>query len=149
MLTNERKFRIHITFIVNLEIIMWKITLYLLFVALPMWGITSFFDENPTTSENIKTESVLTSSEKTPTDGAILGSIITNKSNIALSIYNEKSQISKPIEASGDYFLKGFEDGIYTIEIVSQDTPNIQFEKFEEVIIRTGEVTALGTVTID
>ena len=125
---------------------MWKITLYLLFVALPMWGVTSFYGENSASITELETASAISATEETPSDGAILGSIIADESLLTIKVHNKTSEFCKVMEASGDYFIKGFQDGIYTVEIVSTNLNDERSEIFKEVEIRQGEVTALGTV---
>ncbi|MCH2489781.1 MAG: hypothetical protein MK211_06490 [Flavobacteriales bacterium] len=124
----------------------WKISIYLLFIALPTWVVTETFTMN----ETEETEEVVTvNNNEAPTDGAILGSVIAPDADIIIQGSNGNDIITGETNELGEFFIKGFEEeGFYTITIQAIKDTKVASHTFKEVEIRMGEVTALGTVDL-
>ncbi|NND88326.1 MAG: carboxypeptidase regulatory-like domain-containing protein [Flavobacteriaceae bacterium] len=128
----------------------WKIGTYLLLIAMPLSLFTSESDfKNARTSavnfvaENVEEEEAL------PNDGAILGSVIAPNAEVVIKASNGDIIRTGTTDENGEFFINGFEAGNYTICIQANDQERIATHTFEDVEIRIGEVTALGTVTIE
>lgn len=144
----------------------WKISLYLLFIGLPAAVVTSMVEEN--TNDNGAQDIAmvhhseatdgakdfeLVEKEEAPSDGAILGSVITEKpaADVQISATNGSETITGTVESNGEFFINGFEKGTYTVSIVTKNENGApdNIEVFNDVEIGIGEVTALGTVNFD
>ena len=129
-----------------------KISMYLLFVALPLFIITSFFENNEMDNKNFKNEASIAKAMENPQDGAILGSVIAPNASILIKGINDrkgKVEVRGKTDENGEFFINGFDEGTYTITIEANKNKEITTYTFNDVEIAIGEVTALGTVTIE
>ncbi|MCW8980067.1 carboxypeptidase-like regulatory domain-containing protein [Altibacter sp.] len=99
--------------------------------------------------EDNSIERIPANEEDTPTDGAILGSIIAPDAQVVIKGSNGEEKIIGMADSNGEFFINGFDAGIYDIIIKALSKDEIKTYTFKDVEIRTGEVTALGTVTLE
>lgn len=103
------------------------------------------------TTEEIATEPTAEIFEPTANftakiDGAIMGSVIAPNANIEISATNGEKKITGTTDENGEFFITGFNEGIYTVTITTENTDKL--ETFQDVEVKRGEVTALGTVDL-
>lgn len=79
-------------------------------------------------------------------DGAIMGSVIAPNAEIIITALNSEETITGTTNELGEFFINGFPEGTYTVEISTAENENVQ--TFKDVEVRIGEVTELGTVTL-
>ncbi len=79
-------------------------------------------------------------------DGAIMGSVIAPNAEIEIIASNSDKKITGTTNENGEFFITGFEKGIYTVTITTENST--EKEVFENVEVAIGEVTALGTVDL-
>ncbi|QIE60022.1 carboxypeptidase regulatory-like domain-containing protein [Rasiella rasia] len=80
------------------------------------------------------------------TDGAIMGSVIAPNAEILIVATDSDKTFKGKTDDNGEFFITGLQEGTYEITISDEITD--REETFEDVIIRIGEVTALGTVEL-
>jgi Carboxypeptidase regulatory-like domain len=80
------------------------------------------------------------------TDGAIMGSVIAPNATVEIIASNSEERIEGTTDENGEFFINGFKEGTYTITITTENTE--KKEIFQDVEVRIGEVTALGTVAL-
>ena len=80
------------------------------------------------------------------TDGAIMGSVIAPNAEIEIIASNSEEKIKGTTDENGEFFITGFEEGTYTVTITTSTTE--EEEVFQDVEVKIGEVTALGTVDL-
>ncbi len=85
--------------------------------------------------------------ETQKTDGAIMGSVIAPNSEVSIVATNSEEKITGTTNDVGEFFITGFPAGNYTVKIKTEDI-KLTEQTFENVEVRIGEVTALGTVTV-
>ena len=128
----------------------WKISLYLLFVALPATVITSVAtpgEPEGMIAENVYEEDV---PEGIPTDGALMGSIIApDADDIEIIATNGEETISGTTKENGEFFITGFEEGMYKVIVEATKDGQTESQVFQIVDIVIGEATAIGTVTLE
>ncbi|PVW15270.1 carboxypeptidase-like regulatory domain-containing protein [Marixanthomonas spongiae] len=88
-----------------------------------------------------------TATETKKTDGAIMGSVIAPNSEVSIVATNSEEKITGTTNEVGEFFITGFPEGTYTVKIKTEENETTQ-QTFEDVKVRIGEVTALGTVTV-
>ena len=66
---------------------------------------------------------------------------------ILIKATNSEETITGSTDENGEFFITGFPEGIYTITISNPE--NNTNEIYKDVEVYVGEVTALGTVTLD
>jgi|GEM_PF-3166989 len=93
------------------------------------------------------TEQAKPESETQKTDGAIMGSVIAPNSEVAIVATNSEEKITGTTNDVGEFFITGFPAGKYTVKIKTEENETVE-QTFENVEVRIGEVTALGTVTV-
>ena len=86
-------------------------------------------------------------SETEKTDGAIMGSVIAPNSEISIIATNSEEKITGTTNEVGEFFITGFSEGTYTVKIKTEESNNPE-QVFEDVTVKIGEVTALGTITV-
>ena len=86
-------------------------------------------------------------SETEKTDGAIMGSVIAPNSEISIIATNSEEKITGTTNDVGEFFITGFSEGTYTVKIKTEENNNPE-QVFEDVTVKIGEVTALGTITV-
>lgn len=86
-------------------------------------------------------------SETEKTDGAIMGSVIAPKSEVSIIASNSEEKITGTTNDVGEFFITGFSEGTYTVKIKTEENNNPE-QVFEDVTVKIGEVTALGTITV-
>ena len=86
-------------------------------------------------------------SETEKTDGAIMGSVIAPNSEISIIASNSEEKITGTTNDVGEFFITGFSEGTYTVKIKTEESNNPE-QVFEDVTVKIGEVTALGTITV-
>lgn len=86
-------------------------------------------------------------SETEKTDGAIMGSVIAPNSEISIIASNSEEKITGTTNEVGEFFITGFSEGTYTVKIKTEENNNPE-QVFEDVTVKIGEVTALGTITV-
>ena len=86
-------------------------------------------------------------SETEKTDGAIMGSVIAPNSEISIIATNSEEKITGTTNDVGEFFITGFSEGTYTVKIKTEESNNPE-QVFEDVTVKIGEVTALGTITV-
>lgn len=128
----------------------WKIGIYMILVALPLSIFTSEEDMK-SSHDAISTfvEVNATEEETIKTDGAILGSIIAPNAEIEIKGTDGEQTIVGTTDENGEFFMTGFDAGTYTICVQAVQGEEVITHTFEDVEINIGEVTALGTVTIE
>jgi len=126
----------------------WKLSIYLLLVALPAGVVTSVVDVKETREE---IAAMITENENTDTktDGAIMGSIIAPNAAITIKGTNGSKTVKGTTNDKGEFFIKGFSEGVYKVIVEAEKDNKIESYTFDDVVIKIGEVTALGTVTIE
>ncbi|WP_339701115.1 hypothetical protein [uncultured Marixanthomonas sp.] len=108
-----------------------------------------FGGNNNTSNESSanKTEVANEETETTKTDGAIMGSVIAPNSEVSIVATNSEEKITGTTNDVGEFFITGFPEGNYTVKIKTEDS-KLPEQTFENVKVKIGEVTALGTVTV-
>jgi len=124
----------------------WKLSIYLLLVALPAGVFTSVVDVKET-RDNIS--SLIAENAEEKTDGAIMGSIIAPNAAITIKGINGNKTVKGTTNDKGEFFIKGFSEGIYKVIVEAEKDTKTESYTFDDVVIKIGEVTALGTVTIE
>ncbi|WP_432412159.1 hypothetical protein [Rasiella sp. SM2506] len=99
-----------------------------------------------TAKEKSNFEQPVTANLTVKTDGAIMGSVIAPNAEIKIIASNSEEKITGTTDENGEFFIKGFEEGIYTVTITTSTTDKV--ETFQDVEVKIGEVTALGTVDL-
>lgn len=103
--------------------------------------------EKNTEASNNNTEQTNPETESKKTDGAIMGSVIAPNSEVLIVATNSEEKITGTTNDVGEFFIKGFPEGTYTVTIKTNESEQPE-QTFENVEVRIGEVTALGTVTV-
>jgi len=125
----------------------WKLSIYALLIALPAGIFTSVVDVKEKREDISK---VIAAASEEKADGAILGSVIAPDATVEIQAENGKENIVGGTNEDGEFFINGFSEGIYTITIKASDkNNNVETHTFNDVVIKIGEVTALGTVTFN
>lgn len=124
----------------------WKLSIYLLLIALPAGVVTSIVDIKETRNE---ISSMISENENVKTDGAIMGSIIAPNAAITIKGINGNKTIKGNTNSNGEFFIKGFKEGTYEVIVEAEKENQIESYTFNDVVIKIGEVTALGTVTME
>ncbi|MFC7356071.1 carboxypeptidase-like regulatory domain-containing protein [Jejudonia soesokkakensis] len=130
----------------------WKMSIYLLLIALPAGIFTSIVDVKETRNEISKMIAENTSEhfeEDIKTDGAILGSVIAPNADITIKGIDGIEMVKGTTNEFGEFFINGFEKGTYDIIVEAKSEGNLEIYKFDDVEIGIGEVTALGTVNLE
>lgn len=129
----------------------WKMSIYLLLIALPAGIFTSIVDVKETRNEVSKllAENTSENLEEVKTDGAILGSVIAPNAEITIKGIDGVEMVKGTTNEFGEFFINGFDEGTYDIIVEAKTEDDLEIHKFEEVEIRIGEVTALGTVDLE
>jgi|GEM_PF-2109421 len=96
--------------------------------------------------EKTEANSVLVTKDAIPTDGAILGAVIAPKATVTICASNNSSTLKGTVSEKGEFFINGFDDGVYNVIISATKNGTLQISQIEDVMIRQGEVTALGTI---
>ncbi|MAP55769.1 carboxypeptidase-like regulatory domain-containing protein [Altibacter sp.] len=112
-------------------------------------NVFDFAKSEFSSEEEIKKERDIINEADAPTDGAILGSIIAPNAQVVIKGSNGEEKIIGMADSNGEFFINGFDAGIYDIIIKALSKDDVKTYTFEDVEIRTGEVTALGTVTLE
>lgn len=129
----------------------WKMSIYLLLIALPAGIFTSIVDVKETRNEVSKllAENTSENLEEVKTDGAILGSVIAPNAEITIKGIDGVEMVKGTTNEFGEFFINGFDEGTYDIIVEAKTEDDLEIHKFEEVEIQIGEVTALGTVDLE
>lgn len=96
--------------------------------------------------EKTEVNSVLITKDAIPTDGAILGAVIAPEATVTICASNDSSALKGTVSEKGEFFINGFDDGVYNVIISATKNGTVQISQIEDVMIRKGEVTALGTI---
>jgi len=125
----------------------WKLSIYALLIALPAGIFTSVVDVKEKREDFSK---VIAAASEEKADGAILGSVIAPGATVEIQAENGKESITGGVNEAGEFFINGFSEGTYTVMIKALDKNNkVKTHTFDDVEIKIGEVTALGTVTLN
>ena len=124
----------------------WRIFIILILIAVPVSGLAEFKESKIAAADR---DDVLFSTNEAPEDGAILGSVISPKGEVTICAVNGSSEIKGTVNEDGEFFINGFEPGVYSVTISSKIDDEIKQLTYEDVEVRIGEVTALGTTDLD
>tara|TARA_R100000935_G_scaffold36196_1_gene57053 strand:+ start:173685 stop:174098 length:414 start_codon:yes stop_codon:yes gene_type:complete len=114
---------------------------FLVVILMVVFACNSTVDETPPVDTTNTTANL-----SVKTDGAIMGSVIAPNSEIVIQASNSEEKIKGTTDENGEFFITGFEEGTYTVTISTSTTDEV--ETFQDVEVRIGEVTALGTVDL-
>lgn len=114
---------------------------FLVVILMVVFACNSTVDETPPVDTTNTTANL-----SVKTDGAIMGSVIAPNSDIVIQASNSEEKIKGTTDENGEFFITGFEEGTYTVTISTSTTDEV--ETFQDVEVRIGEVTALGTVDL-
>lgn len=114
---------------------------FLVVILIVVFACNSTVDETPPVDTTNTTANL-----SVKTDGAIMGSVIAPNSEIVIQASNSEEKIKGTTDENGEFFITGFEEGTYTVTISTSTTDEV--ETFQDVEVRIGEVTALGTVDL-
>jgi len=104
-------------------------------------------EKNASATSTSETEQAKPETETKKTDGAIMGSVIAPNSEVSIVATNSEEKITGTTNDVGEFFINGFPEGTYTVTINTDESEEPE-QTFEDVEVRIGEVTALGTVTV-
>ena len=99
-----------------------------------------------TAEEKTNFEEPVTANLTVKTDGAIMGSVIAPNAEIEIIASNSEEKITGTTDENGEFFITGFEQGVYNVTIKAENTDKV--ETFQDVKVKICEVTALGTVDL-
>ena len=114
---------------------------FLVVILMVVFACNSTVDETPPVDTTNTTANL-----SVKTDGAIMGSVIAPNSDIVIQASNSEEKIKGTTDENGEFFITGLEEGTYTVTISTSTTDEV--ETFQDVEVRIGEVTALGTVDL-
>jgi hypothetical protein len=80
--------------------------------------------------------------------GSISGLVLPLGIQALVTATNGVDTISAYTNADGNFVLHGVPEGTYTVTIEPEVTAGLQVEVIDNVIVTTGNVTALGTITL-
>ena len=109
-----------------------------------------FGGNNNSSNSNSANKTEVTNNKETETtkkDGAIMGSVIAPNSEVSIVATNSEEKITGTTNDVGEFFITGFSEGTYTVKIKTDEAETPE-QTFENVKVKIGEVTALGTVTV-
>tara|TARA_R100000306_G_scaffold29587_1_gene32413 strand:- start:1759 stop:2175 length:417 start_codon:yes stop_codon:yes gene_type:complete len=109
-----------------------------------------FGGNNNSSNSNSANKTEVTNNKETETtkkDGAIMGSVIAPNSEVSIVATNSEEKITGTTNEVGEFFITGFPEGNYTVKIKTEEN-KLPEQTFENVEVKIGEVTALGTVTV-
>ncbi len=113
---------------------------FLIVIMMVVFACNNAIEEKDTIEEPV------TANLTAKTDGAIMGSVIAPNADIEVVASNSEEKITGTTDENGEFFITGFNEGIYTVTITTENTDKV--ETFQDVEVKIGEVTALGTVDL-
>jgi hypothetical protein len=109
-------------------------------------GLNGFIKDEVITRE-IPDLKIEVTDEAVKTDGAILGSvIIPENTSVCINVTNGEETVRVYPNSLGEFFMNGFEQDEYDIEVIATQGDVTESYTIEDVEVRIGEVTAVGTI---
>ena len=116
-------------------------------LALLFIGLNGFNKAEEKEGYDIPDLKIEVSDETIKTDGAILGSVIVPvNTEVCINVHNDKTSVRVYPNEQGEFFMNGFDQDVYDIEVIATQNNKTETYIIEDIEIRIGEVTAVGTI---
>lgn len=116
-------------------------------LALLFIGLNGFNKAEEKEGYDIPDLKIEVSDETIKTDGAILGSVIVPvNTEVCINVHNDKTSVRVYPNEQGEFFMNGFDQDVYDIEVIATQNNKTESYIIEDIEIRIGEVTAVGTI---
>ncbi|WP_186991597.1 hypothetical protein [Constantimarinum furrinae] len=116
-------------------------------LALLFIGLNGFNKAEEKEGYDIPDLKIEVSDESIKTDGAILGSVIVPvNTEVCINVHNDKTSVRVYPNEQGEFFMNGFDQDVYDIEVIATQNNKTESYIIEDIEIRIGEVTAVGTI---
>ncbi|QNJ97601.1 hypothetical protein ALE3EI_1028 [Constantimarinum furrinae] len=133
--------------IFKIKLIIMKNVITLAVLALLFIGLNGFNKAEEKEGYDIPDLKIEVSDESIKTDGAILGSVIVPvNTEVCINVHNDKTSVRVYPNEQGEFFMNGFDQDVYDIEVIATQNNKTESYIIEDIEIRIGEVTAVGTI---